>query len=61
MEKVKKYYGINHPATFSAINNLALVFKITGDLDSAQALYEKILQGYSNMFGRDHPSTLIVI
>jgi len=52
---------VSHPATYSAINNLALVFKITGDLESAQALYEKVLEGYASMFGRDHPSTLVVI
>jgi hypothetical protein len=36
VEIVKKYYSINHPATYSAINNLALVFKTIGDLESAK-------------------------
>ncbi len=30
-EKVRKYYGNHHPAMLSAINNLALIHKITGN------------------------------
>lgn len=58
---VKKYYGEQHPATYSSLNNLALIMKQTGNLKEAQELYERIVKGYEQLFGKKHISTIIVM
>lgn len=61
LDKIRKYYGNIHPATFSALNNLALIFKITGNYQEAKDIYERIVTGYSRLFGKEHNSTVTVM
>ncbi len=57
-EKIRKYYGNIHPATFSALNNMGLIFKITGNYQEAKDIYERVFEGYNYIFGKEHNSTL---
>ena len=61
IDKVRKYYGTIHPASFSALNNLALIFKIIGNYEEAKEIYERVVQGYTKIFGKEHNSTLTVM
>jgi len=35
LDKIKFYYGNDHPATYSGLNNMALILKITGNYAQA--------------------------
>jgi len=71
---IRKYYGTSHPALYSALNNLALIYKVenennlfltfqklSGEFPSAKTLYTKIMEGYLKIFGSKHLSTVIVM
>lgn len=38
---------------------MALLYKKTNDIDNSLLIFEKTTQGYSNLFGDAHPSTII--
>ena len=71
LKLIQKYYGINHPALFSALNNLALInkvisegwlkFQMGGEYENAKLLYTKVMEGYIKFFGPKHLSTLTVM
>ena len=61
IELLKKYYPPNHPALFSALNNLGLINKIIGNYSEAQVVFEKVYDGYLKLFGEEHKSTLVVM
>lgn len=58
--KCKAYYGDQHPAVASALNNMALCNKLLGDVDAAAALYTQAKDLYVAVLGKDHASTAAV-
>ena len=54
-------YGPEHPATLTAINNLAFFCKEGGERDEAQGLYLRALEASERVLGPDHPDTLVTI
>jgi len=61
VQLIRKYYGTSHPALYSALNNLALIYKMVGEYQNAKVLYTKIMEGYLKIFGSKHLSTVIVM
>jgi tetratricopeptide (TPR) repeat protein len=50
--------GDEHPATLTAMNNLAGTLRAQGDLAGARELYEKVLDIRRRVLGEEHPGTL---
>ena len=50
--------GENHPSTFTATNNLALLFMDKGEYTQARPLLEQALTGQRLTLGAMHPDTL---
>ncbi|KAG7001298.1 hypothetical protein G7Y79_00032g066510 [Physcia stellaris] len=57
VEGRKALLGAEHPKTLLAINNLALGYRLKGELDRAERLYRSILAIHE---ARDHPEALQV-
>lgn len=56
---LKRRFGIEHPATATAINNLAYTLKSSGDLATAQTLYESALAIRSANLPPSHPDIVV--
>eukprot|EP01017_Pseudomicrothorax_dubius_P006169 TRINITY_DN11717_c0_g1_i1.p1 TRINITY_DN11717_c0_g1~~TRINITY_DN11717_c0_g1_i1.p1 ORF type:complete len:311 (+),score=53.28 TRINITY_DN11717_c0_g1_i1:188-1120(+) len=61
LEKVNRYYDKRHPASISAVNNLALVSKMIGEYVPAKEMYLQVVQAYIEALGPSHKSTLIAM
>ncbi len=48
---------MEHPATATSLNNLALLLKDQGDLAGARPLFERALAISEKALGLEHPST----
>src|SRR5262249_34124644 len=59
LEKIKAELGPDHPGTLTAMNNLALAFKLSGQAAKAIALMEAIIGKRRTKLGGDHPDLLI--
>lgn len=57
LEATRGYYGESHPATASALNNLAYAQKQIGQFDEAVKSYEGALKAYEGSVGAQHLST----
>ncbi len=55
----KKYFGVNHPKTLSALNNLAAVEDNLGNFSKAEEIMRQVIQGKIKVLGKKHLSTLI--
>ncbi|KDN68039.1 hypothetical protein CSUB01_08283 [Colletotrichum sublineola] len=58
LETNLRVLGEEHPSTLASIRNLASTFRNQGHWDIAEAMYERVLQGYEKILGPDHKSTL---
>ena len=58
-QSLNKHYGTHHPSFLAGLNNLALLYKKSNDLPNSLLISEKSAQGYANLFGETHPSTVI--
>ena len=56
---LKRRYGLEHPATATALNNLAYTLKSSGDLATAQTLYESALAIRSSNLPPTHPDIVV--
>ncbi|KAL3775887.1 hypothetical protein ACHAWO_012905 [Cyclotella atomus] len=56
LEKTTSHFGILHPATASAYNNLGLMNKCLGQYTEAKEAYEESLRIYGEVCGKDHGS-----
>jgi hypothetical protein len=54
----RRVLGDDHPATLSAMNDLAAARHALGDFNGARDLYEQALGGRRRVLGDDHPDTL---
>lgn len=52
-------YGPHHPQTLSNLTHLALLYAMTGQFESSEALYERELSINRRVYGPNHPKTLI--
>lgn len=59
LEGATALYGRKHSVVASALNNLALVHKESGDLKRAVELYEEARVLYEELVGPQHPSSLV--
>ncbi len=50
-----------HPAISQNLNNLALIRRVRGDLDEAEALYQQALEMTHRLFGEEHPEIAITL
>lgn len=57
VEYCRTSLGETHPSYASWLNNLALVYKSSGDIASAIPIYEKGVEKYLESHGKEHPST----
>ena len=58
MIKINEYYGTHHPSFLSGLNNLGVIYKKMNKLDNSLEILEKVCQGYNNLFGEEHKSTI---
>ncbi|MCX5236132.1 tetratricopeptide repeat protein [Streptomyces prunicolor] len=54
-----RLYGEDDPSTLTSRNNLAVVYRASGDVARAVPLYERTLEDRVRVLGEDHPDTLI--
>lgn len=52
----EKHFGLNHPATASAYNNVGLIHKQLGNFDESRRSYRDAMQIYKKTVGTDHAS-----
>ena len=55
VEKRESALGPDHPSVAAAVNNLAIIYYLKGDLDKAESLYQRTLKIREDAFGPDHP------
>jgi tetratricopeptide (TPR) repeat protein len=55
----EKILGPEHPGTAQALNNLAHLLQVQGDLATARPLLERALAIYEKTLGPEHPETTI--
>jgi len=48
-------WGPDHPDTAASLNNLAVLLRIQGDVETARPLYERALAIRARVLGPDHP------
>ncbi|KAJ1334996.1 FxSxx-COOH system tetratricopeptide repeat protein [Microdochium nivale] len=58
LEKRRRILGEEHPATISAMNNLAGTLRDQGKLDSAAAIMQEVLEKTRRILGAEHPNTI---
>ncbi|WP_405931613.1 tetratricopeptide repeat protein [Streptomyces sp. NBC_00827] len=54
-----RLFGDDHPDTLTSRNNLAYVYRASGDVVRAIPLYERTLEDRVRVLGEDHPDTLV--
>jgi tetratricopeptide (TPR) repeat protein/tRNA A-37 threonylcarbamoyl transferase component Bud32 len=59
LETLKARLGPNHPVTLTSLNEQALAYQYSGQLDKAVALFEEALEGEKAKLGPDHHKTLV--
>jgi tetratricopeptide (TPR) repeat protein len=57
----KASYGINHPDTCMALNNLGIILEALGDLSEARRIFKLALDARRALLGPCHPETLASI
>ena len=55
----KKVLGEEHPSTATSYNNLAGLYRVQGEYDKAELLFEKALDIREGVLGKEHFDTLI--
>ena len=53
--------GVDHPATLTSVNNLALVLQYQGKHEQAEEMNRRALVEWEKVLGVDHPSTLTCV
>jgi tetratricopeptide (TPR) repeat protein len=56
LAQTEEHFGIDHPATASAYNNVGLMQKLLGDFIEARTHYNQAMRIYGKVVGRDHAS-----
>jgi tetratricopeptide (TPR) repeat protein len=56
LTQTEEHFGIDHPATASAYNNVGLMQKLLGDFIDARKHYNQAMRIYGKVVGRDHAS-----
>jgi hypothetical protein len=59
LDRHRRQYGNDHPATLTTANNLALDLHVLGEVAAARALNEDVLARMRRVLGDDHPVTLM--
>lgn len=54
--KTESHFGLDHPATASAYNNVGLMHKLLGNFDDSRRAYEMARKVYKRVLGSDHAS-----
>jgi tetratricopeptide (TPR) repeat protein len=60
LERAKAAFGPDEPEIASACNNLAVLYKYTGNFDEAEKLYQDALKILERAYGADHPEVATV-
>jgi tetratricopeptide (TPR) repeat protein len=50
--------SVDHTSTLDTVNNLGNLYRDQGNLDEAEKMYQRALQGREKVLGADHTSTL---
>lgn len=58
LEASRRVLGEEHPATLTAMNNLAFTLYAQGELTGARVLQGRVLEAIRRVLGEDHPDTL---
>ena len=61
LEASRDVHGDRHPATLTAINNMALLLQDQGRTSEAEPLFREALEAKRDVHGDRHPSTLISV
>src|SRR5262245_45850703 len=56
LELAESAFGAEHPEVAVVLNNLAVLYKYTGNFDEAEALYRRALAITEQVMGTDHLS-----
>ncbi|HWE90190.1 MAG TPA: FxSxx-COOH system tetratricopeptide repeat protein [Pseudonocardiaceae bacterium] len=57
-EDCRRTQGADHPTTYISATNLALTYRLTGNLAASVELYEAVVADSRRVLGLDHPTTL---
>lgn len=55
---VSEYYPDEHPATLSAMNNIAVILKSNNELEEAKSILYNVFCSYLKVFGSEHMSVI---
>ncbi len=58
---IEQKFGLDHPRTFTALNNLAVAYWHAKQLDKSIPLFEEVFKRQAAKLGRQHPSTLATV
>jgi len=55
-----KIYPLNHPSIGVALNNIGIIERKTGDIETSLSTFEKALSIWTHLYGKDHPNVAFV-